>query len=567
MRILRRFGLLAAVAVGSAVLAGPALAAFPRPGGTPFTVGSSHFLVHYQSDLVVNPTWAITQTTAGDIAARAERAYAAELADGYAAPLSDGGLGGDNRIDIYVSDLSAFQGVLGEAEWDVNAPQSSGFIELAGNLPDLALDQHTVAHELFHLVQFGVWLPSQVSDYWLLEGSAEWMGYRVNGYAADHPFGFGPSDMALDCRDPLGTNMCDFDTYLNNGYSRWPFFQYLIEHYGNSFVRDIFAQGAAGAPTAIAAVSAALAAKGTTLADVYDAWITADMTGGYSVPALQQLKPVPYATVQTGTESATLSVPKIDVNHLSTRYVKFTRGDGDAAHVCYRATLAVSVALPAGTLSKPAFYWDAKGGSAVPLGVSGSTASATIPWDTCAYDSNAGYLSLPNASTNVDAADFVVTATLTVDKTQPATPAPPPDPIPVNTPVVPVTSVDVAPTLELFGPELLKLSATQTVLRVIVSSNGSGSIQAKLGSIDLGTVSIRGGANDVRLKLPKSALATLRRTASAANLLTLTPVSQSGSVTGQAVTRRVSVAAPAKHAAKKKAAAPKKHKKLARRHK
>ena len=79
--------LLAAVAVGSAVLAGPAFGAPPSVIAVPFTLGSTHFLVHYQSDLINNPSYAITQTMAGDIAALAERAYNAELADGYPAPL------------------------------------------------------------------------------------------------------------------------------------------------------------------------------------------------------------------------------------------------------------------------------------------------------------------------------------------------------------------------------------------------------------------------------------------------------------------------------------------------
>ncbi len=542
---LRRFVLLAAVAAGSCVLAGPAFGAFARPAGMPKTLGSTHFLVHYQSDLLSSAGWAITQTQAGDVAARAERAYAAELADGYPPPLSDGVLGGDGRIDIYVADLGGL--ALGLSEWDADVPaQTSGFILLAGERPELGLDQHTIAHELFHLVQFGIWRPSQVSDYWLLEGSAEWMGYRVDGYGASHPFSFGPSDLSLDCRDPAGTNMCDLsDSYVNGGYSRWPFFEYLIEKYGSSFVTDVFAQGAAGAGSALAALSNALAAKGTTLADTYNAWTTIETAGAYSVNALQTLKPVPYATVPTGTASGPLSVPPIDVNHLSTRYVKFTRGDGDASHACYVATLSLSVAIPAGTLSKPAFYWDTQGSSPVQLAVSGNTASASIPWDTCTYPSNNGYLSLPNASTNVDAADFVVSASLQVDTTQPTTPTAPPDPVPVTTPVVPVTNADVAPTLELFGPEILKLSATQRQLRLIVESTGQGAVRARLGSADLGKVAVRGGANDVRFKLPKSVLVSLRRSAAASSVLTLTPVSASGAATGQPVTRKVRIV-PAK---------------------
>ena len=116
------------------------------------------------------------------------------------------------------------------------------------------------------------------------------MGYRVDGYGGD--LELGPDDMTLDCRDPNGTNMCSLqDDYENNGYSRWPFFEYLAEKYGPSFIKDIFAQGQAGAASATAALSAALVAKGTTLADTYNAWTTAQLTGGYTVTTLQTAKP------------------------------------------------------------------------------------------------------------------------------------------------------------------------------------------------------------------------------------------------------------------------------------
>jgi len=104
--------------------------------------------------------------------------------------------------------------------------------------------------------------------------------------------------------------------------------------------------------------------------------------------------------------------------------------------------------------------------------------------------------------------------------------------------------VDVAPTLLLFGPEVLRLAAKETQLRLIVQSSGPGSVEAKLGSVVLGTATVRGGNNDLRFKLPAGVLRALRRTASSGNILTLTPVSANGVVTGQAVTRTVSVLSP-----------------------
>ena len=544
MRYLRRFVLLAAVAVGSAVLAGPAFGARPA---LPFTLSTPHFVVHYQSDTINFPTWAITQTTAGDIAAMAERAYTAEVADGFPAPLGDGVLGGDSRIDIYVADLTLIHALGLTVPDNPGGLTTSAYIELDGSTPEVALTEHVIAHELFHAIQLATWLPANLSDYWLLEGSAEWMGYRVDGYNTSFGNGafFGPADMSLDCRDPIGTSMCDLtDDYANNGYSRWPFFEYVVEKYGLAFVQDVFARGAAGAPTAITAVSDALVARGTTLADTYDAWTQADLVGGYSLSALQGQTPLIYITWQTGAKGGDLGKVLVPVNHLSTRTIQFTRGDGDASHICYAATLTLTVGMPAGTLSKPVFWWNAAGNPPVPLTISANTATASLPWDTCTYASTRGFLSLPNASTAVDAGDFSVKATVTIDPTSVATPSNPPNPVGTTTSVTQVTSADVAPTLSLFGPEILRLSSVDTRLRLIVQSDSEGTVQAKIGSVALGKAPIRAGNNDVRFKLPAGMLRAIRRSTSAGGLLTLTPVSPNGTTIGQAVTRSISVLAP-----------------------
>ena len=185
----------------------------------------------------------------------------------------------------------------------------------------------------------------------------------------------------------------------------------------------------------------------------------------------------------------------------------------------------------------------------------GNTATASIPWDTCTYGATKGFLALPNASsglTKVDAADFSVHAMLSIDVPMViATPSGPPDPVGTTTPVIQVSSVDVAPTLTLFGPEILRLSSVDTQLRLIVESGSQGTVQAKFGAVVLGTAPIRAGNNDVRFKLPPGMLRTLRRSAAAGSVLTLTPISPNGTTIGQAVTRTVSVLAP-KHKQRRK---------------
>ena len=537
-----------------------------------FSVSTPHFVVHYASGATAGG--AITQTQAGDVAARAERAYAAELADGYPAPLSDGVLGGDARIDIYVQALSE-AGVLAYAQPEGSTAQTAGYIVLNGSADDgKGLTQHTIAHELFHLIQLGIWLPSNATDYWLLESSAEWMGYRTDGFPSAE-LDLGDWDMSLDCRDANLTFQCDLDdAYKNNGYSRWPFFEYVAERWGNDFTRSIFAQGAIGGGSATAALSSAIAAKGSSLGDVFTDWTVANMTGGYAVKALQDALPPAYgAALSTGTlaslnaktkqgapvlTSGPIAPVRVAVNHLSARYVAIEHGDAAFPDgPCYKATLALSVALPAGVGARPYFWWSQKNpdGTKQPaqaLAVSGTTASISLPWDTCDWGSSQGYLSLPNPSTTLDAQDFAISGTLTVDRSAEATATPPPDPVVTSAPRSDGSTPGDAPRIQVFGPQLIHLTAASRVLRLIVSSSDSGGLQASLGSLALGSARLRAGSNDVRFALPAAALRSLRSTSAVANALTLTPVSASGAA-GVRVVRHVAVqrtAATQRHKAK-----------------
>jgi len=121
----------------------------------------------------------------------------------------------------------------------------------------------------------------------------------------------------------------------------------------------------------------------------------------------------------------------------------------------------------------------------------------------------------------------------------------------VTSPVIPVSSADVAPTIEVFGPQLLKLSATDSQLRLIVNSSGQGLVSAALGSLALGTMSLRAGNNDLRFTLPAGVLAAVRRSASPSNVLTLTPTATNGNAVGTAVTRTISVTPAAQKPVKK----------------
>ena len=585
MAFLRRLLTLAAVLLGAAVFAGQSLAVpTPPPGkrsaggtcvGFDFTLGSAHFLVHYDSDLsstACDVRMAITETQAGDVLGWAEKAYAAEVGTyGFPAPPSDGVLGGDGRIDIYVVDMyvSGPSAVMAETFPDNPPPQASTSASIdvdavAGLTPEV------IAHQVFNVIQLGMWQPASTTENWLLEESAEWMAAKVNAYDAAFVADLGPSDMALDCKDPIGTNKCDLvDSEANLAYTRWPFWESVTQKFGILFVKEVFADGAANpGETAVAALQQALAAHGANLANVFTAWTVQQMIGGYGIDALDLVKPTIWATpITTGVTSQTLAPIFVPVNHLAARFVEFDRGDGTGGGACLAATLNLSVALPPGIGAAPYFYWNGLNSTPVALSINGNTATTTLPWDTCTWVGNQGYLDLSNPSTDPTAngALFTVTATITVDPNTPGGQAQlPPAPVAVNGPVVAVPTTDVAPSIAAFGPELLQVPAAAPVVRLIVQSSGDGKLQASLGGTVLGTVNLRAGNNDLRWTLPASLLPRLRRSsADSSNVLTLTPMSSSGAATGTPVTRRVSIVqAPAKAkptaAAKAKAAAKKK---------
>jgi hypothetical protein len=570
--------LLVVLAAGIQAAAAPAA----RPAADQ-TLTTTHFAVHYYTG--VDPTTDTpvfdyaTQTQAGDIAAYAEQAYSLFTSWGFPAPVPDTAVDGDPHIDIYLKDFQDdyhYPSLEAYVEADNAGPApSSGMIWLdtptqmsklfikKSGLTLAQEEQKVVANELFVLFEFATWVPTDPGDYWLLDSAAQWAAASFLGYpAAAGVTTLGPTDIALDCRDTnaplpppapaLAFRMCDPDRFTELGYTRWAFDQLLANKFGPSFLTTALAKGAAG-ETATAALNDAIAAKGSSLADAFTDYSVALMTGNVGVPTLGTVRPTADAAVTVGTKSATLLPVTVPVNHLSTGYVSFERGDGDATHACYAATLSITVTMPSGTSSRPYFFWDDAGSSPVQLNLDGNTATTTVPWDTCMWGAKQfGWLSLPNASTTVDGAAFTVASSVTVDPSTPAAAATAPTGPTIWGTSVPVPTTDVAPLIDVFGPELLRLSASNPTIRLIVSSSAVGSVNATLGSRTLGSRPLRAGNNDLRFVVPTGLLTALRRVAGTGSLLTLTPMSTSGAVAGQPVIRHVLIAkAPKKAKAKK----------------
>jgi hypothetical protein len=542
------------IAVCFAVGVPRASAVDPFPTNGVATLTSDHFMVHYSriDDSTDCPTVSITQATAGDILGWAERAYSYYTSWGYAAPVLDNP-DGDSYVDLVVDEfdkpaptcitygnIDPSIPVDGEGtlkRWDalVNpvAPLGAGEVHLQAT-GRRGISYHAVAKEVFQLFALKA---DASADPWLRDATAEWAAAHTEGALGGVETN---PDRTIDC---VGTECGDTDFDRNGG---WMIFQYLAEHYGNTNVPDgdpaivkaVWDQAAAN-PAALGTTDlAAVLPSGTSLAGFFNAFANARLTGNFKFEPLAGVLPSVFDEVAVPESSATIPTSKVAVNHLAARYLAFRHGTGTGP--CYEASLTLNVAIPAGVESAPAYYANTLGASAQPLTLSGSNASITVPWNTCA-DSPDAYLSLPNATLGLDGREFVVTGSVSVDRSKPSTPSPPPPGTKVVGNVIPTPTTDPVPTLRIYAPEVLRVSTRNRLLRFAVFSSGDGKLQAVLGSANLGTATLRSGNNDVRFVLPQALFRGLR-TKSASNLLQLTSVSPGGTK-GATVTRRVLIQA------------------------
>jgi len=547
-RFLLPFALIAlAASLAVGVPRGAAIDPFPNVGIT--TLSSEHFKIHYNREdhSTVCPSMFITQEQAGDVLGMAERAYALYASWGYATPILDSG-DGDGYLDISADqfslppngciahgaiDLSIPREVDGTlSRWDalINPVLPLGAGEI--HLDTLkGLTYHVIAHEVFHLFQGKI---TTTADPWVEEGTAEWAAVKAEGAAGgleSNP------DRTLDC---VGSE-CGDTEFDKNGYPGWMLFEYLTEQYGDAKIKDILSAAPMTGTQALASVLPA----SVKLQDFFNDYTTARLNGNFSSPALADVLPQSLATLSLGNTTGAFSVTPIAVNHLAVRYIELARGDGTDTGPCYVASLKLNVVIPANVVSRPYYYANIAGSVPQALTVSGSTASITVPWDTCSGSPHA-YLSLPNDWNDADQSgapkdgrEFVVTGTLTVDKSKPATAASPPPRAKVIGPVIQVPTTDPAPDLTVYAPELLRVSAKTHVLRFVVFSSGTGALRAVLGSSWNGSATLHAGNNDIRFVLPTQLLKRLRKTSSE-NILSLTSYSPGGA-RGETITRRVAI--------------------------
>jgi hypothetical protein len=535
------------LAASLAVAAPSAQAIDPFPTTGVWTLTSKHFMSHVSRDISPCPTAAITQEQAGDMLGMADAAYDVYEGMGYTVPTNDG----DGLIDISVDDFSALcvpYGTIPPAtppppdRWDAIiepiAPVGAGIIHIKYAQ---ALNPHILAHQVFHSFENAV---APGADQWLREGLAEWAAVRADnavGGLDQNP------DRTMDC---VGSE-CGDSEFDRNGYPGWMLFEYLAQRFGDAKVKDVLMAG--GSTTGTQALASVVQPLGPTLGKFFEDYTTARLTGSFNLPLLAGVLPKTQATIIAPTASGTLNAVTLAVNHLAVRYVDIVHAADSDTGPCYAASLVLKVTMPTGVPSTPYYYANTKGAVAQPFSVSGSTATLTVPWNTCAGSPHA-YVSLPNESNDVsppalDARPFTLSGTLTVDRSRPAAASEAPTPVKVVGPVVNVPSSEPAPDLSLYAPELIRVSSRTRVLRFVVFSSGSGTLKATIGSSWLGSSNLHAGNNDVRFVLPSRLLRTLKKTSTPSNVLTVTSFSPSGTQ-GESMTRRVALQ-PAKKTKKR----------------
>ena len=519
---------LVALAASLAVGVPRAAATDPFPTTGVVTLSSDHFMIHYWRDGSC-PSAAITQEHAGEVLGMAERAYAF-----YSAWVTPRRLPRPTSpLDDFTIGCFAFGIPPGATpapldRWDAILGSELHLSAATG------LGYHVIAHEVFHLFEETA-APSGL-DPWLEEGLAEWAAVRAD--AAVGGLELSP-DRTMDC---VGSE-CGDSEFDKNGYPGWMLFEYLAENSGDAKVKSVLDAAAANPGwTGTQALSSVV--QPTTLGKFFENYTTARLTGNFTSAVLAGVLPQTQGSIVVGSSSGAISPVTLAVNHLAVRFVDLSHGLDTDNGPCFSATLALKVALPAGVASTPYYSANVKGSLAQPFAVSGTTASLTVPWNTCGGSPRA-YVSLPNETNDVvppalDGREFTLSGTVTVDKTKPAAASEAPAGVKVTGPVIQAPTTDPAPVLTLHAPELIRVALKTRLLRFVVFSSGDGTLKATLGSTWLGSAGLHAGNNDIRYVLPTQLLKSLRKTNTPGNVLTLTSYSMGGTQ-GASVIRRVAM--------------------------
>ncbi|MEZ4403131.1 MAG: MYXO-CTERM sorting domain-containing protein [Kofleriaceae bacterium] len=266
----------------AAVLLGPGLAAADRDpwqaGTTPLTYGrpGGRVLVHYVTTTVdaALPTDADASGVPDfveEVALRGDQALARFVELGFRPPRTDGTLGGDDRLDIYLRNLNGADGSF-TADTCTQTPFTcAGHVTMENDFvgysyPTTSIGvQVLTSHELFHAVQNAYDGDQPVA--WM-EGSAVWAEEVV--FPAQDDFEHLVAAFLAKPFRPFERDGAGFGDLYPYGAGLWPYF--LEAKLGPGIVAATWAgcEDAGADPAFLDALDVELAARGTT---VEDAWI------------------------------------------------------------------------------------------------------------------------------------------------------------------------------------------------------------------------------------------------------------------------------------------------------
>ncbi len=287
---------------------GVTVTSYDSPGG--------NFRIHYTEDNTKGDAvygydgdYGTIPQYVSDLASYLDASWAKVISDmGYNAPDGDGGLGGDNRVDVYLLDMNSY----GYTAYDTNPSDVyiaiendfTGFPENTDTDSRQGAQKVTAAHEFFHASQFQY--TANLSDIWWFEASSTWMedvvftdvndyrnylGRKYDDSNDDGQWDPGEQFYWIDGITVSGTTSrptgwfdhpeysLDSTTGTHEyGGSIWVTF--LYETYGNNIIRSVWERIQLGEPV-FSAVSSELSSSGTTLADTFSSFQSANYRGEY----------------------------------------------------------------------------------------------------------------------------------------------------------------------------------------------------------------------------------------------------------------------------------------------
>jgi len=306
--------------------------------------GSEHFLVHFT--LSGRDAASSTDNNANGVADYVEAvaeamefAWQVEIVQlGWAAPPSDGGIGGDARYDVYLEDIYD-DGTAGYTDGgyrdttvgdNPNTPAietdaSHSYISLDNDyreqniFPPVDIMRVTAVHELNHAIQFG-YDGDEPAD-WLWEATATWMEDVVYDDVNDQDYYLDAVFSSPDtCQIAEGEEGTDNEGHW---YGMWIFLRYISEHYGNEVIRVMWENMAT--QDGYGALETALAGVDTTLDEVFRGFVVALLTRGFEEGA-------GYPTLQLKgeVESGRSFSPEEGVYPMAADFIQIT-GEGSMA--------------------------------------------------------------------------------------------------------------------------------------------------------------------------------------------------------------------------------------------